>query len=102
MNTLKRQNDEMIVNSVTLEQQLQKQKEKMIGSEEQLRKLEQKVSLSDISLANQVSKPSFHAFATQFSLPDYSNTQPSDNSSLCPPSKYDLTMLHFLLVFRLV
>ena len=41
--------------NVSLEQRLLKQKEKMDGSEEQLRKLEQKVSLSDISLANQAS-----------------------------------------------
>ena len=53
---LKRENEELVLSSMNLETQLQKQKEKMIGSEEQLRKLEHKISLSDISLANQVRK----------------------------------------------
>lgn len=54
MTALKRQNDDLLVNTVTLENQLQKQKQKMIGSDEQLRKLEHKISLSDIALAKQV------------------------------------------------
>jgi rRNA processing protein Krr1/Pno1 len=39
---------------VDLEQQLQRQKEKVVGLEEQMRKLENKITLSDITLANQV------------------------------------------------
>ncbi len=51
---LKRQKEELMLTSVTLEQGLQRQKEKMLGSEDQLRNLEQKISISDINIANQV------------------------------------------------
>ena len=46
-------NDDLSLRNASLEQKLSKQRERMAGSEEQLRKLEQKVSLSDITLANQ-------------------------------------------------
>ena len=52
--SLKRQNEDLVLSTLTLERDLQKQREKMIGSEEQLRKLEQKVSMSDINIAKQV------------------------------------------------
>jgi hypothetical protein len=54
VSTLKRQNDELLLNTVHLESQLNKSKQKIAGSEEQLRKLEHKVSISDVSVANQV------------------------------------------------
>jgi hypothetical protein len=54
VSTLKRQNDELLLNTVHLESQLNKSKQKIVGSEEQLRKLEHKVSISDVSVANQV------------------------------------------------
>ena len=57
VSTLKRQNDDLLMNTVHLEGQLNKSKQKISGSEEQLRKLEQKVSVSDVSIANQVRFP---------------------------------------------
>ena len=54
VSTLKRQNDELLMNTVHLEGQLNKSKQKISGTEEQLRKLENKVSVSDVSIANQV------------------------------------------------
>ena len=54
VSTLKRQNDELLMNTVHLEGQLNKSKQKINGTEEQLRKLEHKVSVSDVSIANQV------------------------------------------------
>ncbi len=51
---LKRQKEELMLTNVQLEQSLQRQREKMMGTEEQLRNLEQKVSISDINVANQV------------------------------------------------
>jgi len=43
------------MNTVQLESQLNKSKLKISGTEEQLRKLEHKISISDVSIANQVS-----------------------------------------------
>jgi hypothetical protein len=43
------------MNTVQLEGQLSKSKQKIFGTEEQLRKLEHKVSISDVNVANQVS-----------------------------------------------
>ena len=54
MSTLKRQNDDLLMNTVQLEGQLTKSKQKIFGTEEQLRKLEHKVSISDVNVANQV------------------------------------------------
>lgn len=51
---LKRQKEELMLANVNLEQSLQRQKDKMVGTEEQLRNLEQKISISDINIANQV------------------------------------------------
>lgn len=51
---MKRKNDDLLYKTANLEHELQTQKEKMLGSEEQLRKLEHKITISDISLANQV------------------------------------------------
>ena len=51
---MKRQNDDLLLTNVSLEQTVGKHKEKNEGTEEQLRKLEQKISISDISIANQV------------------------------------------------
>lgn len=54
VSTLKRQNDDLLMNTVQLEGQLNKSKQKIFGTEEQLRKLEHKVSVSDVNVANQV------------------------------------------------
>jgi hypothetical protein len=54
VSTLNRQNDDLLLNTVQLETQLNKSKQKIFGTEEQLRKLEHKVSISDVSIANQV------------------------------------------------
>ena len=59
VDSLKRQNDGLLVNTVSLEQKLQKERERIFGSEEQLRKLEQKISISDINLATQVKLRTF-------------------------------------------
>ena len=53
LSTSRRLNDDLTLRNASLEQRLAKQRERVAGSEEQLRKLEQKVSLSDITLANQ-------------------------------------------------
>ncbi len=54
VSSLKRQNDELLMNTVQLESQLNKSKLKIAGTEEQLRKLENKISISDVNIANQV------------------------------------------------
>ncbi len=51
---LKRQKEDLMLNAVSLEQSPQRQKEKMMGSEEQLRTRVQKISINDINIANQV------------------------------------------------
>ncbi len=54
VDALKRRNDELSLTSMDAEQIATRQREKIAGAEEQLRKLEAKVTLSDITLANQV------------------------------------------------
>ena len=51
---LKRQNDQLLENTVTLEEKLSTQKKKSRSFEEQLKKLELKVAHSDSNLADQV------------------------------------------------
>lgn len=54
VNDLKCQKEDLLINTVNLEELHSKAKLKMMGSEEQLRKLENKISNGDITLANQV------------------------------------------------
>ena len=51
---LKRQNDQLLENTVSLEEKLSTQKKKSRSFEEQLKKLELKVAHSDSNLADQV------------------------------------------------
>ena len=52
--SLKRQNDQLLENTVALEENLSAQKKKSRSFEEQLKKLELKVAHSDSNLADQV------------------------------------------------
>ena len=54
LSRFKRQVDELTMRNEDLQRSLTKTKQKLAGSEEQLRKLETKVSTSDINIANQV------------------------------------------------
>ena len=54
--SLKRQNDQLLENTVGLEEKLSTQKKKSRSFEDQLRKVELKVAHSDASLADQVIK----------------------------------------------
>ena len=54
--TFKRQNDELLENTVHLEDQVSNQKKRSRGLEEQLKKFEMKISQNDSQLASQVNK----------------------------------------------
>ena len=54
LSRFKRQVDDLTMRKDDLQRSLTKTKQKLAGSEEQLRKLETKVSTSDINIANQV------------------------------------------------
>ena len=54
--SLKRQNDQLLENTVGLEEKLSTQKKKSRSFEDQLRKVELKVAHSDANLADQVIK----------------------------------------------
>ena len=54
LSRFKRQVDDLTMRNEDLQKSLTKTKQKLAGSEEQLRKLETKVSASDINIANQV------------------------------------------------
>ena len=54
LSRFKRQVDDLTMRNEDLQRSLTKTKQKLAGSEEQLRKLETKVSTSDINIANQV------------------------------------------------
>ncbi len=52
--SLRTRNNELLLANSRLDDDLQRMRDKMVGSEEQLRKLEEKISISDITLASQV------------------------------------------------